>query len=381
MFSDVCFYPVRARCLLGHENHVCAQCDFRFKMEQRANVKFCVKLGKSFTETLQMLRQAYGEQAMSRTQVYDWHRRFKNGEESVEDGRFRSGRPTTSRTDENIARVREVIRADRRQTIDEVASVVGISHGTCHAILTENLNMHRVCAHMVPKMLTSEQREERALRSGELIDMVDRDPDLLNRVITGDETWCYLYDPLPKRRSSEWKSPQSPRKQKFRLNRSKGKVMLEVFFDCKGIVHYEFIPQGRTVNKDMYVDILKRLREAVRQKRPELWGAKNWILHHDNAPAHRSLLVGQYLAKHQLPVLPQPPYSPDLAPADFYLFPRLKDQLKGRRFESAEEVEAATKDAMRGVSKNGFQECFQQWYGRWQKCVVAEGHYFEGGSM
>lgn len=62
-------------------------------MEQRANIKFCVKLGKTFSETLQMLRQAYGEEILGRTQVYEWHRRFKNGEESDEDGRVRSGRP------------------------------------------------------------------------------------------------------------------------------------------------------------------------------------------------------------------------------------------------------------------------------------------------
>ena len=114
---------------------------------------------------------------------------------------------------------------------------------------------------------------------------------------------------------------------KFRRDRSKGKVMLEVFFDSQGIVHYEFIPEGRTVNKEMYVEILRRLRDAIRRKRPDKWAQKNWLLLHDNAPSHRSLLVKQYLAKHGVTTLEHPPYSPDLAPCDFYLFPRIKNAI------------------------------------------------------
>lgn len=346
--------------------------------EQRVNIKFCVRLGKSFTETLNSINQVYGDESLSRTRVYEWYTRFKDGRESVEDD-DRCGRPSTARNDETIARVREIIRSDRRQTIDDVANVVGISHGSCHAILADELNMHRVCHHMVPRMLTEDQCDDRATVSGELIDMIDQDPGVLNRIITGDETWCYLYDPQSKRQSSEWKSPRSPRKQKFRADRSKGKVMLEVFFDIKGIVHFEFIPEGRTVNKNLYVEILRRLRDSIRRKRPELWEAKNWILHHDNAPAHRSFMVSEYLTKSQVRVLPQPPYSPDLAPADFYVFPRMKKLLKGRRFQSTEEVQIATTTALKEVTKDGLQECFQQWYGRWQKCVTAQGKYFEGG--
>jgi len=80
------------------------------------------------------------------------------------------------------------------------------------------------------------------------------------------------------------------------------------------------------------------LREAVRRKRPEAWTNKTWMLHHDNAPAHVSLLICEFLAKQDMIVVPQPPYSPDLAPADFFLFPKLKSTLKGRRFQMIEEI-------------------------------------------
>lgn len=176
----------------------------------------------------------------------------------------------------------------------------------------------------------------------------------------------------------EWHKQNKTRKQKFRLDRSRGKVMLEVFFDYRGLIHYEFIPEGRTVNKQLYTEILKRLRDAIRRKRPEKWAGNDWFLLHDNAPSHRSLMVKQYLAKHNVTTLEHPPYSPDLAPPDFYLFPRLKMALKGRRFaDSSEVIENAT-ERLKELSKTGFQECFQQLYERWNKCVDAGGEYFEG---
>ena len=108
--------------------------------------------------------------------------------------------------------------------------------------------------------------------------------------------------------------------------------MLIVFFYWKGIVHYEFVPRGETVNKQFYLNVLKRLREAVRRKRPEVWTNNTWMLHHDNAPAHASLLIRKFLTKHEITVVPQSAYSPDLAPAEFFLFPKLKSSLKGRHF-------------------------------------------------
>ena len=196
-----------------------------------------------------------------------WHkRRFTDGRTSIQDDP-REGRPVKWRSEENIAVIRDIIRKDRRQSIKVVAQEAGISVGSCHAILHENLGMRRVCSHIVPRMLTADQAQQRQEVCGDLMSSADRDPQFLKKIVTGDETWCFLYDPQTKRQSSEWKSLNSPRSKKFKLDRSKGKVMLEVFFDYRGIVHFEFIPEGRTVNKELYVNVLKRLRNAIRRKR------------------------------------------------------------------------------------------------------------------
>ena len=117
------------------------------------------------------------------------------------------------------------------------------------------------------------------------------------------------------------------------------------FFDASGVVYHEYLPERSTVNQTYYIEVLKRLRDAILWKRPELWGSGDWFLHHDNAPAHSALRTCEFLAKHLITVLPHPPYSPDLAPCDFFLFPKLKRPLKGRRFETIPEIKAnATKE-------------------------------------
>jgi len=137
------------------------------------------------------------------------------------------------------------------------------------------------------------------------------------------------------------------------------------------------IPCGETVNKELYLNVLKRLREAVRRKRPEAWTNNTWMLHHDNAPAHASLLIREFLTKHETTVVPQPPYSPELAPADFFLFPKLKSSLKGRQFQTVEEIEENSIWDLRAILQN----TFQNWKKCWEQWIKSGGEYFEGGKF
>jgi hypothetical protein len=102
------------------------------------------------------------------------------------------------------------------------------------------------------------------------------------------------------------------------------------------------------------------------------------MLHHKNAPAHMSLLVHEFLAKHETTVVPQLPYSTDLSPADFFLFPKLKSTLKGRGFQMIEEIEENSLWDLRAIPQNMFQDTFQNWKKRWKWCIDSGGEYFEG---
>ena len=193
----------------------------------------------------------------------------------------------------------------------------------------------------------------------EMLNDVNNDPDLLLRVITGDKSWVYGYDIETKAQLSQWKHTESLRPKKARQVRSNVKVLLTVFFDYHGVVHQEFLPQGRMVIKEYYLEVMRRLRGAIRKKRPELWKNNSWLLHHDNAPAHSSLLVRNFLAINNTVIMPQPPYSPDLALCDFLLFPRLKRPMKGRRFATIEEIETESLRELKDIPRTEYQKCFE----------------------
>ena len=205
---------------------------------------------------------------MKKTAVYKWVKRFSAVRESVTEEE-RSGRPATSRTEENIAKIRQIVRENRRLTVRSITEQVNIDRETVRKILTEDIDMRKVCAKMVPNELTEEQKLRRVTICQ---DMLERQDDILGRVITGDETWVYQYDPETKRQSTQWKTANSPRPKKCRRSKLRVKTMLLAFFICiRGIVHYEFVPTGQTINQVYYFGVLEMLREKVRRKRPELF--------------------------------------------------------------------------------------------------------------
>ncbi|KAG5321996.1 MOS1T transposase, partial [Acromyrmex heyeri] len=204
------------------------------KHEQRINVKFLVKLKKTPTKCYKLLKEAYGENSLSRARVFEWYKRFSEGRESIEDDQH-PGRPVSVSTPQTVIKINEIM------------------------------------------------------------------------------------------------------------------------INCQKI-----------------------LRERVRKKRSELWKNKSWILHQDNAPAHNALSVKRYLAARGTPVLEHAPYSPDLAPCDFFLFPKIKSALKGTRFESMEEVKRKSAELLNVLTKEDFQHCFDQWKKRMERCVARGGEYIEG---
>ena len=159
--------------------------------EQRECVKFCFLLEKSAAETVLMLQEAFKKEALSRTQVYKWYSCFKGGEMSCED-QARSGWPSTCRNDENLDKVCNAINADHHQTTDEICEITGLSWSSCQRMLMEDLNMKRVSTKFVSRLLTEDQK------NNHLREQVGNNPQILSKVVTRDETWCYGYNPETK---------------------------------------------------------------------------------------------------------------------------------------------------------------------------------------
>jgi hypothetical protein len=109
-----------------------------------------------------------------------------------------------------------------------------------------------------------------------------------------------------------------------------------------------------------------------------MWKNGDWLLHHDNAPAHTSLVVREFLTKNNMTAVPHPAYLPDVVHCDFYVFPKMKLWLEGWRFVSIEEIEAESQQALNTLMPADFIECFQKWQNRWNRCIQAQGDYFKG---
>ena len=170
-------------------------------MDQRIYIKFCVKNGIKCSKTLEMLKVAYGECTVSQKSVYKWYKLFTEGREEVNDD-ARPGRPNTSTTNENTEAVKKIVMENRRITIKEVSEDVGTSVGSCHAIFSDILGLKRVAAKFVPKLLNFDQKIRRMTIAQEMLNDVNDEPDLLKKVITGDESWVYGYDVKTKAQTS-----------------------------------------------------------------------------------------------------------------------------------------------------------------------------------
>ena len=152
--------------------------------------------------------------------------------------------------------------------------------------------------------------------------------------------------------------------------------MATVFWDCEGVLLVEFLPRGETVNAESYCEVLSKLRVRIKRKRPGLL-SQNVFLFHDNARPHSAAHTQNLPQKFGWDLFPHPPYSLDLAPSDFHLFPRLKSDLGGQHFANDEEVKNAVNSWLEKQPKAFYNEGIRKLVPRYQKCLDVEGDYVE----
>ena len=170
-------------------------------LEERYAIKFYFKLGKNATETYGMLQTAFQPSCMNRASVFEWHKRFKEGRESVRDDE-RYGRSKEVRTPELIGQIKNFMDKDRRVSLETISAQFDVSVGTVHTIIREELKMRKICAKFVPRVLREDQKERRCHDSREMVELINSHPAVLDALVTCDESWIYCYDPETKRQSS-----------------------------------------------------------------------------------------------------------------------------------------------------------------------------------
>ena len=344
-------------------------------LEERYAIKFYFKFGKNATETYGMLQTAFGASCMNGASVFEWHKRFKEGKESVRDDE-RYGRSKEIRTPELIDQIKNFLDKDRRVFIETISAQFDLSVGTVHTIICEELKMRKICAKFVPRVLREDQKERRH-DSRVMVELINSNPAVLDAMVTCDESWIYCYDPETKRQSSQWKHAGFPRPKKVRQSKSTHKLLMIPFFDSIDMIYMHCVPTRQTV-KEYYVEVLREFRKRFGWKRPALFKSDQWHFRQDNVPVHNSILVTDYLTKMGIKTVPHHPFSLDLASCDFWLFPKLKENLRGFRYEIIEEMKEAVTKVIDTLTREDFPGAFQKLLEWYNKCIAARGDYFKG---
>ena len=179
------------------------------------------------------------------------------------------------------------------------------------------------------------------------------------------KTWIYHFQTDSKAKNKVWVSSEGDRPVIARRCKTSDGMLYAIFFDSKGPVLQIPVPKGSSVTGKFYREGVLTLSETHK-------------LLHDNALAHKSATVQEYLNESGIDVLDHPPYSPDLSSCDFWLFPRLKEMLAGHRFESRCGIGSAVYQCLHHIPKEDYQAAFQKWVDRCKMYVEAEGAYFQG---
>lgn len=346
------------------------------KLEKRAVIKYFYLKGFTPKQMKEEMDSTLGDSSPSYSTIKQWVSEFKMGRVSTSD-KPRSGRPVEVTTSEMIEKIHKIVLEDRRLKVHEIAETCRMSAERVRNILHNHLNMEKLCARWVPRLLTLDQKLLRKTISTDNLALYRRNPnEFLRRFITVDETWVHHYTPENKEQSKQWVGKGEPTPKKAKTILSANKVMATVFWDARGIIYIDYLEKGNTITGQYYAELLQRLKHEVQIKRPHL-AKKKILFHHDNAPAHSSIVAMSKIHELKFELMLHPPYSPDLAPSDYYLFPNLKKWLGGKRFKSNEEVIEAVNEYFEELDESTFKTGITQLEHRYEKCISVDGDYVE----
>ncbi|UYV71760.1 hypothetical protein LAZ67_9000294 [Cordylochernes scorpioides] len=198
-----------------------------------------------------------------------WVAAFKLGRISTED-EHGPGKPVESVTQENIDKIHDLVMLNRRMTVRQIEETLGIPKTTVDRIMREHLGLRKLSAHWVPKLLTPDQKAVRRKLSSDNLALFEANPEkFVNRFVTMDETWAHHFTPESKQQSMQWRHSGSPPPKKAKTVSSAGKVMVSVFWDSESVLILDFLNKGQTITGDYYANLVKQIREAIKEKEEE----------------------------------------------------------------------------------------------------------------
>ena len=266
--------------------------------------------------------------------------------------------------------IKAIIDSDRHNTTREIAEMFHVSH-TCIENRLKQLGYVQKLDTWVPRELKEKHLTQR-INSCDLLKKRNENDPFLKRPITGDEKWV-VYNNIKRKRW--WSRPREPARTTSKAGIRRKKVLLSVWWDYEGIVYFELLPPNRTINSVVYIEQLTKLNNAVEEKRPELTNRKSVVFHRDDARPHASLVTRQKLLELGWDVLPHPPYSPDLAPSDYFLFRSLQNSLNGKNFNNDDDIKSYLIQFFANKNQKFYERGIIMLPERWQKVIDQNGQH------
>jgi transposase len=337
------------------------------KMQQRSVVRYYCLLGKTNRQICAKLAKGYGREALHERAVERWAARFRDGQETVEDN-DRPGRPPKSDFAKALV---QFLEKQPHSSTREISKALCAPRTTIRRVLA-SLGLHFFAPRWIPNRLSDDQKADRVALSQEMLEILE--PTSSNKwryVITEDESWIYRDNNI----RGMWAHDRDEIPRSVRHSVCSKKTMISVYFSRYGFESIEYVRQGQNYNSEFFADfVLTNLEYKLAIRRPKL-RAKNVYLHVDNARPHTAKRSIARIEELHFKRLPHPPYSPDIAPCDFYLFGYLKEKLHGRTFFSDDEVISAVERVLKEIPIEVLCSVMEDWTRRLNQVIELAGDY------
>lgn len=335
--------------------------------ELRYVIHYCFLRHMTGDEILIEMRRAYGRNAPSRSSIFLWLQKFSNGKKDIDD-EPRDGRP---KFQENAIAIIDALDKEPYASTNRLEELTNIPQSTVWRILKKDLKYNLCFCKWVPYKISDEIRQKRVEMAQSMLEILTSESISWNDIITGDESWFYWsYEQV-----QMWLPENSERPQIPKPTIGLKKTLFSIYFSLRGIIIFDDLEQKGRFNAKYFVEqILPKIDSFYRGFRPKN-RAKNVFLHLDNAKPHNAKISKYKIDEYGLIRMEHPPYSPDLAPCDFWLFGFLKEKLKGSHFTSQDELKQSIWQILENISENEISSVYDEWIFRLNAVIEKEGNY------
>ena len=330
-------------------------------MDFRSSILTFVLLGYQNKDIHEHLVKAYKGDAPCASMVRKWARRFRNGRRTTTV--HRSGRPSS--TDRLAEEILKQLDEQPFSSLRTLAVDLGYSRETIRLCLKSQIKYRWFVLRWVPYTLSDPQKQQRVDVSRQMLTQLrSRRP---GDVITVDESWFYY----SYTNEGQWAASAADVDVRARWSLNSQKSMVTVMWGVRGFLVIDILPDGRKFDAEYAASLLDKLDTELHKTRPVM-GSSKMTLHWDNARPHRSALATAATRRLKMSQLPHPPYSPDLAPSDFYLFGEIKRRLVGKEITNSEQLLCAIQAVTKEIPKETLVEVYNEWIER--LVTVSESH-------